>query len=201
MKKATLVVLISGHGSNLQAILDAIRDGKLAAEVRAVISNKKEAYGLERARQAGIPALVKPKYKEQERTAYDAELAELVAGYQPDWVVLAGWMRVLTMAFIGRFPQRIINLHPALPGMFAGVNAIERAYQAYLQGEIRYTGVMVHYVLDESVDLGPVLNQRVVAIAPEDTLADLEEKIHACEHALLVETLNHLINIMEEDHA
>lgn len=201
MKKAALVVLVSGHGSNLQAILDAIRDGRLPAEVRAVISNKKEAYALERARLAGIPALVKPKYKEQERTAYDAGLAELVAGYQPDWVVLAGWMRVLTMPFIGRFPQRIINLHPALPGMFAGVNAIERAYQAYLQGEIRHTGVMVHYVLDESVDLGPVLAQRVVAITPEDTLPDLEEKVHACEHVLLVETLNNLIREMEEGHA
>jgi formyltetrahydrofolate-dependent phosphoribosylglycinamide formyltransferase len=201
MKKAALVVLVSGHGSNLQAILDAIQAGRLSAEVRAVISNKKDAYGLERARQAGIPALVKPKYKEQECEAYDAELADLVAGYQPDWVVLAGWMRVLTMPFIGRFPKRVVNLHPALPGTFAGVNVIERAYQAYRQGEIRHTGVMVHLVLDESVDLGPVLNQRVVTIAPQDTLADVEAKVHACEHALLVETLNNLITEMEDDHA
>jgi formyltetrahydrofolate-dependent phosphoribosylglycinamide formyltransferase len=201
MKKAALVVLVSGHGSNLQAILDAIQAGRLSAEVRAVISNKKDAYGLERARQAGIPALVKPKYKEQECVAYDAELADLVAGYQPDWVVLAGWMRVLTMPFIGRFPKRVVNLHPALPGTFAGVNVIERAYQAYRQGEIRHTGVMVHLVLDESVDLGPVLNQRVVTIAPQDTLADVEAKVHACEHALLVETLNNLITEMEDDHA
>lgn len=201
MKKAALVVLISGNGSNLQAILDAIERGELAAEVRAVISNKRDAYGLERARRAGIPALVKPKYKEQTRAAYDAELAEMVAAYRPDLVVLAGWMRILTMAFIGRFPQRVINLHPALPGAFAGVNAIERAYQAYRQGEITHTGVMVHYVLNEEVDAGPVLNQHVVEIAPTDTLEDLERKVHDCEHALLVETIKMLINQMEGDHA
>lgn len=201
MKKIALVVLISGNGSNLQAILDAIQDGTLSAEVRAVISNKKDAYGLERARQVGIPALVKPKFKEQEREAYDTELAELVAGYQPDWVILAGWMRVLTMSFIGRFPRRIINLHPALPGMFTGMNAIERAFQAYQQGEIRHTGVMVHYILDESVDMGPVLYQREVDIAPADTLADLEAKVHVCEHAILVETIKNLINHMEDDNA
>ena len=201
MKMAALVVLVSGNGSNLQAILDAVQEGTLPAEVRAVISNKKDAYGLERARQAGIPALVKPKYKAQEREVYDAELAELAAGYRPDWVILAGWMRVLTMPFIGRFPRRIINLHPALPGMFAGVNAIERAYQAFQQGEICHTGVMVHYVLDEGVDVGPVLNQRIVAIAPDDTLQDLERSVHACEHALLVETIHQLIQQTEEDHA
>ena len=105
------------------------------------------------------------------------------------------------MAFIGQFPQRIINLHPALPGTFAGVNAIERAYQAYQQGEIRHTGVMVHFVLDESVDLGPVINQRMVEIEPEDTLPDLESKIHACEHTLLVKSLQQLINQLEDENA
>jgi phosphoribosylglycinamide formyltransferase 1 len=201
LKKAALVVLISGNGSNLQAILDAISAGKLPAEVRAVISNNKDAFGLERARQADIPALVKPKLKEQDRADYDAELAELVSTYRPDLVVLAGWMRILTMPFIGRFPQRIVNLHPALPGTFAGVNAIERAYNAFHRGEIKHTGVMVHYVTDEGVDMGPVVNQHNVEITPEDTLPDLEAKIHACEHVLLVETLQQLINLMEDDHA
>ena len=201
MKPAALVVLISGNGSNLQAILDAIEKGELPAEVRAVIANKKDAYGLERARLAGLPALVKPKCKDQTREAYDAELAKLAAAHQPDLIILAGWMRILSMAFIGRFQGRIINLHPALPGAFTGVNAIERAYEAYRRGEINHTGVMVHYVLNEEVDAGPVIAQRVVEIAAEDTLESLEHRVHACEHALLVETIKKLINQMEGDHA
>ncbi len=192
-EKKRLVVLISGHGSNLQAILDACAAGELAAEVAAVISNKREAYGLERARQAGIPALAKPKPKDQDRRIYDAELAGLVVGYRPDWVVLAGWMRILSGAFLDRFPQRVVNLHPALPGTFPGVEAIQRAYEAFQRGEIRHTGVMVHLVPDEGVDCGPVLAQQVVPIYPDDSLETLEKRVHECEHALLVNTLKDLI--------
>jgi phosphoribosylglycinamide formyltransferase 1 len=201
MKKASLVVLISGNGSNLQAIIDAIQAGSLPAEIKAVVSNTKEAYGLERARMAGIPAMVKPKRKEQERDQYDAELAEIVKGYQPDLVILAGWMRILTMSFIGEFPNRIINLHPALPDTFPGVNAIERAWQAYQNNEITHTGIMVHLVPDEGVDLGPVLAQKMVEIKPQDTLEDLEKRVHQCEHELLVETIYKTILQLEESHA
>jgi phosphoribosylglycinamide formyltransferase 1 len=201
MKLAAIVVLISGNGSNLQALIDAARNGKLNVNILAVISNTKEAYGLERARTAGIPALVKPKLKTQEREAYDAELAELVMSYHPDLVILAGWMRILSMTFISHFPGRILNLHPALPGTFPGVNAIERAYDAYQHGEIRSTGVMVHLVPDEGVDLGPVLAQRTVEITPIDTLEDLQTRVHTCEHDLLIEAIAHQILEMEEDHA
>jgi phosphoribosylglycinamide formyltransferase 1 len=201
VKKATLVILISGNGSNLQAILDACRDGILNAAVRVVISNRSAAYGLERARNAGVLALVKPVEKGQDRAIYDAELAEIVSAYEPDLIVLAGWMRVLTMPFISRFPNRIINLHPALPGAFAGVHAIERAFEAYRQSEIEYTGVMVHYVPDEGVDLGPVISQQIVEIHPEDTLEELETRVHACEHELLVKTIQQLIGQMEDGHA
>ena len=179
MSKARLVVLISGFGSNLQAILEACAAGELPAEVAAVISNQRQAFGLERARRAGIPALYKPKYKEQDRRLYDAELAELAANYQPDWVVLAGWMRILSSAFLERFPRRVINLHPALPGAFPGTEAIRRAWEAYQDGQVQFTGVMVHLVPDEGVDDGPVLAQSVVAIQPQDTLASLEERVHA----------------------
>jgi len=201
MKKASLVVLISGNGSNLQALIDAVEAGSLPAEIRAVVSNTSEAYGLERARRAGIPAHIKTKLKTQDRQAYDAELAELVLDYHPDLVILAGWMRILGMAFIRRFPMRIINLHPALPGTFAGTQAIERAWQAFQEGEIDHTGVMVHLVPDESVDLGPVLAQKQVEIRPEDTLQDLENKVHACEHEILVTTITHFILQMEENNA
>lgn len=201
MTRAGLVVFISGNGSNLQAILDACKNGELKADVRAVISNKSEAYGLERARLAGIPSIVKAKNKEQTREAYDAQLADLAAAYQPDLIVLAGWMRVLSMAFLHRFSGKVINLHPALPGTFAGVNAIERAYLAFKNGEITHTGVMVHYVPDESVDLGPVIKQQIVPIFPQDFLQDLEYRVHACEHELLVESIKQLINSMEESYA
>ncbi len=201
MKKARLVVLISGNGSNLQALIDACRSSRLPAEVVAVVSNTKEAYGLERAKRAGIPTFVKPKLKSQEREAYDAELADLVLASHPDLVILAGWMRILSMPFIRHFSERLVNLHPALPGTFAGVNAIERAFEAFQNGEIKHTGVMVHLVPDEGVDLGPVLAQQIVEIRKSDTLEDLEERIHHCEHQLLVNTIKEYLTKLEENHA
>jgi phosphoribosylglycinamide formyltransferase 1 len=190
--EVNLVVLVSGFGSNLQAILDAVGSGLLPARVCAVVSNKADAYGLERARLAGLPAIALVNQKGQERAEYDRQLAGLVASYNPDWVVLAGWMRILSSAFLERFPGRVINLHPALPGTFPGTHAIERAFEAYQSGQITHTGVMVHLVPDEGVDSGPVLDQRIVPILPEDTLETLETRIHAVEHALLVETLKNL---------
>jgi len=189
---ATIIVLISGNGSNLQAILEACASGELNAQVVAVISNKREAFGLERAKRANIPAIVKPKSKELDRRVYDAELADLVASYQPDWVVLAGWMRVLSAAFLDRFPNHVVNLHPALPGTFPGTHAIDRAYEAHRAGEITHTGMMVHLVPDEGIDDGPVLAQEIVPINTDDTLESLEARIHAVEHRLLVNTLKSL---------
>ena len=192
--KARLVVLISGTGSNLQAMINAIQSGILQAEISAVISNKRDAYGLERARKTGIPVVVLPKMKEQTREEYDAQLAQTVQLYDPDWVVLAGWMRILSMNFLHHFPNRVVNLHPALPGTFPGTHAIERAYEAFQRGEIQETGVMVHLVPDEGVDAGPVLAQTQVKILPGDTLADLETRIHQTEHRLLVDTLVQIIS-------
>jgi formyltetrahydrofolate-dependent phosphoribosylglycinamide formyltransferase len=190
---ARLVVLISGNGSNLQALLDASAGGALPATVVAVISNRPGVYGLERARRAGVPALALPSPKGQPRREYDAALAEWVAAFQPDWVVLAGWMRLLTSAFLDQFPNRVVNLHPALPGMFPGVDAIQRAFAAHQRGELDRTGVMVHLVPDEGVDSGPVLAQAAVPIEPGDTLEDLAARVHAVEHRLLVETLARLV--------
>lgn len=188
-----LVVLISGNGSNLQAILDACASSELNAQVVAVISNKRDAFGLERAQRANVPAVAKPKPKAQDRREYDVELADLVASYQPDWVVLAGWMRVLSAAFLDRFPNHVVNLHPALPGTFPGTHALERAYEAYRAGEITHTGVMVHLVPDEGVDDGPVLAQEIVPIKADESLESLEARVHAVEHRLLVATLKTLL--------
>jgi phosphoribosylglycinamide formyltransferase-1 len=189
---ANLVILISGFGSNLQAILDACMRGDVSARVAAVISNKREAYGLERARRVNVPAIALPKPLEQERRLYDAELARLVGSYRPDWVILAGWMRILSNSFLECFPNRVINLHPALPGTFPGTDAIHRAFEAFQHGEVTHTGVMVHLVPDEGVDSGPVLAQEVVAIYPQDSLEMLETRIHSVEHRLLVDTLRSL---------
>jgi formyltetrahydrofolate-dependent phosphoribosylglycinamide formyltransferase len=188
-----LVVLISGNGSNLQALLDATSTGELPAQIVAVVSNRLEAYGLERAGQAGVPAVAFPKERGQSRQEYDLALAALVAAAQPEWIILAGWMRLLSSSFLNRFPGRVVNLHPALPGAFPGVDAIARAYAAYQRGEISTTGVMIHLVPDEGVDSGPVLAQESVAINPDDTLETLSERIHAVEHRLLVATVTRLV--------
>lgn len=186
---ARLAVFISGSGTNLQALLDAIAVGTLAAEPAVVVSNRRAAFGLQRAERAGIPTLYFPLklYTERglSRECYDRDLARLVTAYQPDLVVLAGWMHVLSPAFLDAFPGRVINLHPALPGTFAGAAAIERAYEAFRRGEISHSGCMVHYAVPE-VDAGPLLAQIVVPIEPNDTLASFEARIHAAEHRLIV---------------
>lgn len=194
-------MLISGSGTNLQAILDACDGGLLGAEVVVVVSNRKNAYGLVRAERAGVPTSYHPMKPYLDdgrgRPQYDRDLAELVASYQPDWVVLAGWMLLLGAPFLGRFPDRVINLHPALPGQFAGVNAIERAYQAFQRGEIDHTGVMIHYVPDEGVDDGPAILTADVPILANDTLDSLEARVHEAEHRIYVQALERLIR----DHA
>jgi len=188
--KSRLAVLISGNGGNLQAILDACREGELSAQVVAVVANKPDAFGLARAQRAGTPAVVLEKSKDQDRRAYDAVLADRVAAFAPDWIVLAGWMRILTSAFLDRFPGRVINLHPALPGTFPGTHAIERAYEAWQKGEIDRSGVMVHLVPDEGVDVGPVLAKEAILFRAGESLEQFEQRVHTVEHSLLVKALN-----------
>lgn len=190
--RARLAVFISGSGTNLQAILDAIAAGQLEAEVVLVVSNRKAAFGLVRAERAGVPTLYFPlkPYSEAglSRETYDAELGDRVSAYHPDLIVLAGWMHIFSPAFLDQFPRRVINLHPALPGTFAGTGAIRRAYEAYQRGEITASGCMVHSVVPE-VDAGPVIAQAAVPFEPGDTLADFEARMHATEHRLLVEAI------------
>lgn len=184
-----LVVLISGNGSNLQAILDACESGELPASVACVISNKADAYGLIRAKNAGVEAVHFEKLTTETRQEYDQRLADYVTAKQADYIILAGWMRILSSAFLSSFPNKVINLHPALPNTFPGTHAIERAFEAYQRGEINHTGVMVHLVPDEGVDNGPVLATEIVSINKEDTLETLEARVHQTEHKLLVNTL------------
>jgi phosphoribosylglycinamide formyltransferase 1 len=188
-----LVVLISGNGSNLQAILDACKSGELNAKVVSVISNKADAYGLTRARNAGIEAIHFAKQSSESRQEYDARLAVYVSTCLPDYVILAGWMRILTSSFLSHFPNRVVNLHPALPHTFPGTHAIERAFEAYQRGEIEHTGIMIHLVPDEGVDNGPVLATEIVPINKDDTLEILETRVHQTEHRFLVNTIKELL--------
>ena len=187
-----LVVMASGTGSNVQAILDASASGDLPVEVVAVISDKDNAYALKRAADAGVPSVHVGRHADEERADYDARLADIVSGFAPDLIVLAGWMRVLTTSFLGWFPERVINLHPALPGELPGTHSIERAWHEALAGERTRTGVMVHRVPDEGIDDGPVLATVEVPIRLDDTLESLQARIHAAEHRLLVDTLRQL---------
>jgi phosphoribosylglycinamide formyltransferase 1 len=189
MQGSRLVVLASGNGSNLQAIIAACADGRLDACVAAVVSDQADAFALIRAGEAGIAAVPVPRHPGEARPDYDARLADVVAGFRPDLVVLAGWMRILTMSFLDSFPDRVVNLHPALPGELPGAHAIERAWHEALAGERTVTGVMVHLVPDEGVDAGPVLGSTTVPILPDDTLESLTARVHHAEHELLVATL------------
>ena len=188
-----LVVLISGNGSNLQAILDACASGELDATVVSVISNKAEAYGLIRARNAGIESIHFPKLETESRQQYDSRLADYVTTRQPDYIILAGWMRILSNSFLSSLPNRVVNLHPALPETFPGTHTIERAFEAYQRKEIIHTGIMLHLVPDEGVDNGPVLSAEIVPIFADDTLESLEARVHQTEHKLLITTLKQLV--------
>ncbi len=181
--------MISGSGTNLQAIIDAIESKNLNAKISLVVSNRKAAYGLVRAEEHGIPTKYFPlkPYTDAGKTRedYDADLSALVAEYNPTLVVLAGWMQVFTPVFLNHFSDKVINLHPALPGAFAGTHAIERAFEAFQNGEIMESGCMIHYVIPE-VDAGKVITTATVPFREGDTLEGYEERMHDSEHELIV---------------
>jgi formyltetrahydrofolate-dependent phosphoribosylglycinamide formyltransferase len=193
-----IAILISGSGTNLEAILQAIEGGKLpGVEAALVVSNRREAYGIKRAVKRGVPVIYFPlaPYTKagRPRREYDADLAGILRSFDVTWLVQAGWMHIFTSALLDHFPSRVVNLHPALPGTFPGMHGIEEAYEAYQKGEIAHTGVMVHLVPDEGVDVGPVVVQEEVEINPKDNLDDLEARIHATEHRIFVQALHKLL--------
>ena len=179
-----LGVLVSGVGSNLQAILDAIGAGTLNAQVKVVISNRPGAQALERARAAGVSALTIPHKDFANREAFDHALATALSEANVDWVVLAGFMRVLTPQFLSAYPGRIINIHPSLLPAFPGVEA---AKQAFDYG-VKLTGCTVHFV-DHGVDSGRIIAQRAVPVEASDDLSTLAARIRGAEHELFVEVL------------
>ena len=193
MTASRLAVLASGSGTNLAAVLDACAGGRIDGDVVLVVSNRQDAFALTRAAAAGVVTEYMPlkPYRSDGRTRqdYDADLAAAVAACRPDWIVLAGWMHILSSAFLARFPGMVVNLHPSLPGAYKGPDGIAWAFEAYERGEITATGAMTHLVPDEGVDSGPVLDTIDVAIEPGDTIESLATRMHAAEHELLVRTL------------
>jgi len=182
-----LGILVSGTGTNLQAILDAVSEGRLDARVKLVISNKPGVRALERARQAGVPARVLPHADYPDRASYDRALIEALRAASADWIVLAGFMRVLSSEFVEHFAGRIVNIHPSLLPAFPGVRAQRQA----LEYGAKVTGCTVHFV-DAGVDTGPIILQRAIEIHDDDDEARLSARLLEQEHQALVEALSRI---------
>lgn len=177
-----IAILASGNGSNFQAIVDAARAGRLSAEITGLICNVPGARVIERAEQAGVPIWVMPSkgvQSPEEREAFDRRLGDAIGGMNADLVVLAGYMRLLSPAFIRRFPMRIVNIHPSLLPAFPGV----RVHEAVLAHGCKVTGCTVHFV-DEGLDSGPIIAQECVRVLDGDTPETLAQRVHAVEHRL-----------------
>ncbi len=178
-----LGILLSGRGSNFEAIADSIEAGRLEAEIAIVISNNPQAKGLERARQRGLQAVCVPS-KAMEREAYDRLVVAELRKAQVDWVCLAGFMRLLSAYFVGEFPQRILNIHPSLLPSFPGLEAQAQA----LEHGVKHTGCTVHFV-DERLDAGPILIQKAVSVLDSDTEESLAARILEQEHVAYTEAI------------
>jgi len=174
-----IVVLISGSGSNLQAIIDAINAGKLHASISAVISNRPDVKGLERAKLAGIATHTLDHTKFENRAEFDRQLMRTIDQYQPQLIILAGFMRILTDEFVAHYAGRMLNIHPSLLPEFKGLNTHQRA----LEANVSQHGVSVHYVSNE-LDGGPVVLQAVMDIQTGDTIESLQQRIHSLEHVI-----------------
>jgi phosphoribosylglycinamide formyltransferase-1 len=179
-QQSRIAVLISGEGSNLQALIDATRARRIAGEIVAVVSDRGAARGLERARTAGIPAVHLPAQRGAERAVYDEALAAELAKHSPHLVVLAGFMRILTPALVDRFAGRMLNLHPSLLPKYPGLDTHGRV----LQNGDRTHGATVHFVT-HALDAGPLVIQYRIVVRASDTPESLAARVHAGEHVIL----------------
>ena len=172
-------VLVSGSGTNLQAFIDAIAAKELDAEIVLVVSSRPDAYGIERAKAANIPVLVLNKGVYADQEAADARIVAALQEAGAEYVFMAGYMRMVTPVMLDAFPNRVVNLHPALLPSFKGAHGIQDEFDA----GVKYTGVTVHFANAE-YDKGPIIAQEPVAVLESDTVETLEKRIHAVEHRL-----------------
>ena len=187
-RKTKIAVFASGSGSNFAAIEEACRNGELSAEIALVVTNKPEAYIVERAEKAGIPvAALRPK-EYTSRESYETAILQALHEAEVEWLVLAGYMRLVGMTLLAAYPSRIVNIHPSLLPSFPGKDAIGQA----IEHGVKVTGVTVHLV-DEGMDTGPILAQHAVEVVDGDA-EKTAEAIHAVEHFLYKDTLAHLFS-------
>jgi phosphoribosylglycinamide formyltransferase len=215
---AKILVLISGSGTNLQALIDATKQGTLSGDISQVISSSPTAYGLIRASESNIRTYVHDLHgryykdiplqdkvsRKRAREQFNKDLAQYIlrSENKPDLVVCAGWMLILSRDFLSELAKAdlpIINLHPALPGQFAGINAIERAWQAGQQGEITHAGVMIHKVIAE-VDEGEPLVVKEIPLNKGESLDDYTERVHSMEHIAIVEGAQKALHTLVHHH-
>ncbi|MEI7367587.1 phosphoribosylglycinamide formyltransferase [Pectobacterium sp. 1950-15] len=184
-----IVVLISGHGSNLQALIDASKNGRLKGKIVAVFSNNAEAYGLERAQNADIPTFVLNPEDFADRAAFDAALANEIEQHEPALVVLAGYMRILSPEFVAQFAGKMLNIHPSLLPKYPGLHTHRKA----LENGDREHGTSVHFVTDE-LDGGPLVLQAKVPVFNDDTEESLSERVKTHEHTIYPMVINWFLN-------
>ncbi len=182
-------VLISGSGSNLQSLIDHIQEGTLDARVSLVVSSRPDAYGIERAKKAGIPVLVLNREAYADVAAANKRIADALKEAGAEYVVMAGYMRMVTAEVLDSFPDRVVNLHPALLPSFKGAHAIQDAFDF----GVKVTGVTVHFA-NADYDKGPIIAQRAVEVRENDTVEALEARIHAVEHELYP----HVVQLLAE---
>lgn len=174
-----IAVFVSGNGTNLQAIIDAVSRGDIKCDIKLVVSNNKDAYALTRAKKNGIETFVLDHKSFKSREEYDKEIIKQLERKKIDLVVLAGFMRLVSPYFLRKYQNRMINVHPALLPSFKGTHGIKDAFEY----GVKVTGVTVHLV-DEELDHGPIILQEAVPVKEDDTMETLEEKIHKIEHKL-----------------
>jgi phosphoribosylglycinamide formyltransferase-1 len=184
MARLRFGVLMSGNGSNLQAILDACDTGAIDGQVTVVISDRGDAYGLERARRADVAAVHVDPAAFADRAGYDHAVRVALDEHDVDYVVMAGYMKLLGAEVLGTYPMRVINIHPALLPSFPGAHGIRDAFEH----GVKVTGVTVHFA-DERFDQGPIIAQEAIPIVEGDTIEELESRIHAVEHMLYPQVL------------
>lgn len=184
-----IAVFVSGNGSNLQAIIDAIDSRKLDTKIAVVVSNTPDAYGLQRAAAHKIPAIVLPSHSGESRDDYSTRIVEALKPYNPTLLCLAGFMKLLGQPILKAYPRRIINIHPSLLPAYPGLHVIEQAFADH----VTETGCTIHYV-DNGVDTGPAIAQVRIPILPDDTLTTLTARVHAAEHILYPQVIQKILD-------
>jgi phosphoribosylglycinamide formyltransferase-1 len=188
MEKKRLGVLVSGRGSNLQALIDASKKDDYPAKVVVVVSNNPEAYAIERAKKENIPVYIVKREDYKSKKEYEEKIREILIEYKVDLVVLAGYMKIIGKTLLDAFPWKIINIHPSLLPSFPGLEAQKKAWEY----GVKISGCTVHFV-DEGIDSGPIIGQRAVPVYDDDTPETLADRILQEEHKLIVESVKKIL--------